>query len=428
MTLDVADLVVGLFEIGMAIAFVAADRQSPTSRALGLCIAVAGTGGLLNFFESTGVFAGSPLAWVRGYTIVEFLGFSSAFEWALRVARTETARDAGAESRERLLRTAQGVMAVYLAIGLSFPHVRAASFTPATWSLSRPGFYLFAVPLYSAIAAAALPIFRILRTEIDEAERIRLTAVAYATPLVASGIVVSAAWRPVTTSIGAIILLIGAVRYHVIQGRRGQFLARFLSPQVVRLVAERGLAAAMQETRLELSVVVCDLRGFTAFSETAAPEELMKLLREYYAAMGEAVSEFGGTIKDYAGDGILTLVGAPIPYPDHATRALAMGGRMRERGAALLAARGLGLGVGVASGPVTVGALGGAERLEYVAVGPTVNLASRLCARAEPGQILVDETTVARAGGDGPEGRFASLDAVELKGFAKPIAIHELVG
>jgi adenylate cyclase len=117
-------------------------------------------------------------------------------------------------------------------------------------------------------------------------------------------------------------------------------------------------------------------------AETAAPEDVMQLLQEYYDAAGEAVTESGGTIQNFAGDGILTLVGAPIPYADHAQRAVIMALKMRERGEHVLSRwqklrLDVGLGIGLASGYVTVGAIGGERRLEYVAVGPPVNLAAR---------------------------------------------------
>jgi class 3 adenylate cyclase len=218
------------------------------------------------------------------------------------------------------------------------------------------------------------------------------------------------------------------VHYHVLQGRRGQFLSRFLSPQVARLVRERGLLNATQHNRIQLSVVACDLRGFTAFAETAAPEEVIQVLQEYYDAVGDAVTECGGTIKDFAGDGILTLVGAPIPYADHAHRAVVMALKIRENGGHVLSrwqklGLNIGLGVGIASGYVTVGAIGGERRLEYAAVGPPVNLAARLCALAESGQILTDQRTVGLIDDDGGAHRFEKLDPVELKGFTRAVTV-----
>jgi len=295
--------------------------------------------------------------------------------------------------------------------------------------LSRPGYYLFAVPLYLSLTLSTVSIIQLLRADPDHSERVRLRALVLATPFLISGIFASDLWRPITTVVGQMIFLVGAVHYHVLQGQRGQFLARFLSPQVARLVRERGLLNATQQHRVQLSVVACDLRGFTAFSQTVAPEEVMQLLQQYYDAISDVTIGCGGTIKDFAGDGILVLVGAPIPYADHAERAVAMALKIQERGALVLArwrqlAADLGLGVGVASGYVTVGALGGQRRLEYAAVGPPVNLAARLCALAEAGQILADQRTVALVGENGRGARFTKLEPVILKGFARPETVY----
>ncbi|TMA91163.1 MAG: adenylate/guanylate cyclase domain-containing protein [Deltaproteobacteria bacterium] len=327
----------------------------------------------------------------------------------------------------------QGLAILYGVTCLAVPQLRADYFSPS----ARPGavfcpqFYLFAVPLGLALGLAGVAIVQVFRTEPDPSEGLRLNAMALATPFLLTGFFAASSWRPVTTGIGEVVFLAGAIRYHVLQGQRGQFLARFLSPQVARLVRERGLPATMQQSRIQLSVVACDLRGFTPFAESAAPEEVMELLREYYDTIGAVVSAFGGTVKDLAGDGILCLVGAPIPYADHARRAVDMSLRMRERGGEVLSrwrAMGLdlGLGIGVASGYVTVGVLGGSERLEYAAVGPPVNLAARLCARAESGQILVDQRTVGLVGGS-DRSRFERLAHEEtLKGLSRPVVIHEL--
>jgi len=230
---------------------------------------------------------------------------------------------------------------------------------------------------------------------------------------------------------GLMIFLAGAVRYHVLQGQRAQFMGRFVASEVGRLIRERGFAAAMQESRVELSVVACDLRGFTAFADGAAPEEVMKLLRDYYSAIGEAVTEFGGTVESFAGDGAMVLVGAPLFFSDHAQRAIGLALKILERGAAVLtlprrAGVELGIGVGVASGYVTVGVIGSSARLEYVAVGPALNLASRLCARAEAGSVLTDQRTVAlldEHDGHGSRFSFEQMGSVELKGFARPVTV-----
>ncbi len=205
----------------------------------------------------------------------------------------------------------------------------------------------------------------------------------------------------------------------------------FLSPEIGRLLREGGVQGAMSRSRVELSAVFCDLRGFTAFSERTSSEKVMELLQSYYDAVGELVAEMGGTVKDHAGDGILSLVGAPIAHRDHADRAVRMAVRIRDRGAEILArwrspGLELGLGVGVASGIVTVGAIAGATRLEYVAVGPAVNLAARLCERAAPGQVLVDRRTVELAREVAESYRVELVESSTLKGIAGSVAVYSV--
>jgi class 3 adenylate cyclase len=267
---------------------------------------------------------------------------------------------------------------------------------------------------------------RARRSDVGHEESARWTSPLRApqavTPLyVLAGVGLPDALRAVLISVGAVVFLAGAVRYHVLQGQRGQFLARFLSPELARLVREKGLASTLRLSRVELSVVACDLRGFTTFAESASPDRVLELLREYYDTVGEVISSHGGSIKDFAGDGVLALVGAPLPRVDHAVRAVEIALVLRERTTALLASRepSLGVGIGVASGLVTAGAIGGNTRLEYAAVGPTVNLASRLCMRAGPGQVLIAERT-AELLGEGWTSRLGPGETMSLKGFSRP--------
>jgi class 3 adenylate cyclase len=252
-----------------------------------------------------------------------------------------------------------------------------------------------------------------------------------AAPFMASGLVLPPQQAPLGTAIGLLIFLVGAVQYHVTQGRRAQFLSRFLSPQVAEMVRERGLKSATDEKTLELSVVYCDLRGFTAFSEATSSKKVIHILREYYDAVGTAAAVSGGTIKDQAGDGVLILVGAPIGFSDHARRALDLAKRIRDQGV-MLASRWsdadlrLGVGVGVASGYVTVGVIGAASRLEYTAVGPAVNLAARLCSEAEHGEVLLDQRTIELLAADARHDEVRPGEALRLKGFQQPVQSYVL--
>jgi adenylate cyclase len=414
---------VGLFAEGMAASFLAADPKSPTSRTLSLLWALLGLAAWMNVPAANG----DLRVWQRVYSVIDPACLIVAAEWILRIGRTEVGPGPQARLGERLIRIAQGCAVLYGAVGIFLPEARAHVWNRA--DPSRPEFYLFAAAFGGAGLLPGVRLFQLLHCEVDRAEKARLIAALFALPFWGASTFAVDRWRPIVSAVGEVIFLLGAIRYHVVQGQRGQFLSRFVAPEVARMVRERGLASAMQQNRVELSVVACDLRGFTAFAETGAPEEVMKLLEDYYAVAIEAVSERGGSIKDFAGDGILALVGAPLPLGDHARRAVEIALAIRERSEIVLArwrrlGLELGLGVGVASGFATVGAIGGTSRLEYGAVGPVVNLASRLASRAAPGQVLA-ESRVFGLVGDG-DVVFEKLENAELKGFARPVALYSV--
>jgi adenylate cyclase len=200
-------------------------------------------------------------------------------------------------------------------------------------------------------------------------------------------------------------------------------LKRFFSPQLAELVVSSGGEKLLESHRREITVVFCDLRGFTAFSETAEPEELMGVLREYHTAMGSLIFRFEGTLEHFAGDGLMVFFNDPLPCTDHAAQAVQMAVAMRQQMGELTEKwwkRGhqLGFGVGIAHGYATLGMIGFEGRVDYGAIGPVVNLASRLCDEAQGGQILisqrvyvaVEELVEAEPAGELP-----------LKGFHKPV-------
>ena len=285
---------------------------------------------------------------------------------------------------------------------------------------------MFAAPILLSLILGIGAGLITLNRRPDIAERQRLVAFSVAAPFMASGLVLPIAWAPVLTSFGLIIFLIGGVQYHVIQGRRAQFMSRFLAPQVAELVRESGLKSATRHQTLEISVVCCDLRGFTAFSAATDSKKVIQILREYYDMVGTAVASVGGTIKDQAGDGVLVLIGAPIWSEDHAKRAIELARQIREGGVALSNVWStpelqLGVGVGTATGFVTVGVIGAASRLEYTAVGPAVNLASRLCSEAVHGEVLVDERSNELLANTGASANLRLREPLSLKGFAQPV-------
>jgi class 3 adenylate cyclase/CheY-like chemotaxis protein len=172
-------------------------------------------------------------------------------------------------------------------------------------------------------------------------------------------------------------------------------LTRFLSPQIAKLVLSSGDESVLESHRREITVVFCDLRGFTAFSETAEPEEVIQVLREYHGALGKLIHKYEATLERFAGDAIMVWFNDPLPCPNPPERAVRMAVEMRA-GIGELAAKWrkhgheLGFGVGIAQGYATLGRIGFEGRFDYAAIGTVVNLAARLCSEAADGQILVD--------------------------------------
>jgi len=172
-------------------------------------------------------------------------------------------------------------------------------------------------------------------------------------------------------------------------------LKRFLSPQVTELILSSGDERVLESHRRAITVLFCDLRGFTAFSETAEPEEVMSVLREYHAALGNLIHKHEGTVERFAGDAIMVLFNDPLPCPDPNLRAVRMAVEMRDAVAQLAAGwrkhgHELGFGMGIAHGYATLGRIGFEGRFDYSAIGTVVNLAARLCGQAQAGQILID--------------------------------------
>jgi adenylate cyclase len=206
-------------------------------------------------------------------------------------------------------------------------------------------------------------------------------------------------------------------------GRVGR-LKRFLAPQLAELIVSQGAEKILESHRREIVVVFCDLRGYTAFTETAEPEEVLKFLREYHGALGPLVSQFEGTLDQFSGDGIMVFFNDPVPCPDPAERAVKMAMAMREASGKLITVwrrHGceLGFGAGIAQGFATLGQIGFSERSGYTAIGTVCNLAARLCAEAKDGQILVS-SHIAEAVEAAV--KLEDLGNLELRGLRRPVA------
>jgi len=207
-------------------------------------------------------------------------------------------------------------------------------------------------------------------------------------------------------------------------------LRRFLAPQIVEIIASSDDSARLLEShRREVTVVFCDLRGFTAFTESTEPEEVMAVLRDYHKTLGELIFRYEGTLERFAGDGILILFNDPVQCADHAERAVRMAVDMRASIGGLLEAwrkRGhdLGFGIGIAFGYATLGQIGFDRRVEYAAVGSVTNLASRLCDEARNGQILISQRIYGMVE---QMIEAAHIGDLNLKGFRRAMPAYEVV-
>jgi adenylate cyclase len=177
-------------------------------------------------------------------------------------------------------------------------------------------------------------------------------------------------------------------------------LRRFLSPQLAELVVSSGDDSFLASHRREITVVFCDLRGFTSFAETVEPEDVMQVLGEYHGAMGDLIHRYEGTLERFTGDGLMVFFNDPMPVPDAPERAVRMAVAMRGRVAQLAeewTRRGfdLQMGLGLAQGHATLGRIGFEGRSDYAAIGTVTNLAARLCDQAGPGQILISQRVYA---------------------------------
>jgi adenylate cyclase len=205
-------------------------------------------------------------------------------------------------------------------------------------------------------------------------------------------------------------------------------LKRFLAPQVAEVILSSGNDSILESHRRDISVVFCDLRGFTAFAEKTEPEEVMGVLREYHACLGALIHKHEATLERFAGDGLMILFNDPLPCADPCMHAARMALEMRDAIASLAIkwnryGHQLGFGMGIAYGYATIGRIGFEGRFDYSAIGSVVNLAARLCGEAHAGQILVDNKVQMAIEG------FAETEPageLTLKGFSRPVPAFDI--
>ncbi|MBV8937813.1 MAG: response regulator, partial [Alphaproteobacteria bacterium] len=207
-------------------------------------------------------------------------------------------------------------------------------------------------------------------------------------------------------------------------------LKQFLAPQIAETIISSGGEAILDTHRRDIVVLFCDMRGFTAFSETAEPEDIITVLREYHNALGPLIHRHEGTLDRFTGDGLIIIFNDPIPCSDPARRAVGLAVEMRDAVRSLAqswSSRGyeIGFGIGISQGYATLGPIGFEGRSDYTAIGTVINVAARLCAEAKNGQILITQRVA--AGIDG-FAEVESLGEIALKGLGRPVATLNVLG
>lgn len=420
--LSISLVVVAIVAFGMALGFLWADWRTSTSRALVLTLAMVAL---------TLVSAFIGLRWpsnlVGGvFLAMQALTLMAGIQWGVRIAATRKTEQEARWTAKRVLRIAQMLALFSALIGpfLPFAHSEAFTVRPLPDLTSLP-YILYVTPMLAAFILMQVAAVVVLRSKIDRIERVRMVAGWLALPILFGGLFVEPQYAAVLMAVGLMVFLAGAIKYHVIQGQRGQFMERFLSPDVAAQVGRHGINQLVEQKRYEMSVLFCDLRRFTQYSDAHSSRDVMKLLKQYYSVVGDVVVKHGGTVKDHAGDGVMVLVGAPTRLDDHAERVIAIADEL------LIAVRemlvdwttsnhNLDIGIGVASGYVTVGAISAATRLEYVAIGQTVNLASRLEEAVDERSMLVSSATIDCLEPKARE-EWERTKELRLKGFAEPV-------
>jgi len=215
------------------------------------------------------------------------------------------------------------------------------------------------------------------------------------------------------------------------RSRVTEIFGRYVSKGVVKEILQNKEEIQLGGVRRDVTLVFVDIRGFTPLSEKMQPEEVILILNEYLDLCTRAVFAYEGTLDKYIGDGVMSIFGAPMDQPDHAARAIRAALQMKK-GSAQLAerliekyGRSVSFGIGINSGPAVIGNIGSQERMDYTAIGDTVNLAARLESNAKPGQILISQNTYERV-----KDQFVltPLEPIKVKGKEQPVQIYQVEG
>ena len=206
-------------------------------------------------------------------------------------------------------------------------------------------------------------------------------------------------------------------------------LRRFLAPQVADLIVASGMEKQLQSHRREITALFCDLRGFTSFSETSDPEDVMMLLRDYHAAIGQIIIKYGATLEHFAGDGAMLIFNDPLPIDKPELQAVRMALEMRDAIGTLTEkwrrlGHDIGFGIGISNGFATLGTIGFEGRFDYAAVGTVSNIASRLCDEAKPGQILISPRVLMAVE---DTMKVEPVGELTLKGIRRPMTAYNVV-
>ncbi len=425
MLADIAHLVISMLMGGVGLIFLWTDRGNAASRALACCFLAAGAATVLAPPQSV---SGTSMVLAIGMQIFETLSMLFGVEWGRRIGQSAGRNTRPIKAAGVLFRVAQLILLIFgaMSIGyvLIFPEYAVID-PEGLVKVRAVEFAVFAPLLGTGLLLSGIALLLLMLSPLDPIERIRFNALLVAGPLFMLALMISERYEPLVMSLGLLVVLGGSVRYLIIQSQRGAAMQQFVSPELASRVKLEGMATTMRREKREISVVACDLRGFTAFARSHDSDTVVGLLERYYALAGQIAAEYGGTVKDHAGDGILILVGASGSRKQYALRALNLAQTLSNKIRPLLEASGfpLGLGVGVATGEATIGAIQGAGRLEYVAVGNVVNLASRLCDRAADGEILLDASSRSLAE---VEASTEQRPAEPMKGYAEALPTFAL--